>query len=212
MKLLNWKVVVLAVTAMICGTAIYVFHGVQMAQQKRPALPDFGSLKPVTSPALAGSKNSPTVDELLDSVHVVAPPAIPDFKTLVPVKADRSASRFIPPKPSDLDLVSRPQNNLAAALRQNSYELQRANDIAEQAQQQWRRDSLQARMEALDRQSTLDNIEFDLEFQQLQSAFPQQNDWTLKYNGFDNTWRYAPMNSTLMYSPFGNNWEFVPQN
>ena len=201
MKNLTWKIVVLACTAMLCGTALYIYNGVQSAPQQFHA----------------DTKGKELSDADVGIVPASPKPRLPDFKTLVLVKPDtfsfEEASQPLPvatriKTPDLLDQV-------AASMRQSNYELQRANDVAEQAQQQQKWDSMQAEFRAMNQQATLDDIEFDLEFQRLQSAtqplIAPRNDWTLKYNGFNNTWRYAPVNSSLQYNPFGNDWEFVPQ-
>ena len=183
MKQLSWKIVVLACTAMACGTALYIYNGVQSVPQQFHG----------------DTKGKELSDADVFGTKPASPkPLVPDFKTLVPVAPTAVAARVNTP-----DLL----DQVAASMQQ-------ANDIAERARQQQRWDSMQAQFRAMNQQATLDDIEFDLESHQLQSAPqsapPVRIDWTLKYNGFNNTWRYTPINSSLQYNPFGNDWEFVP--
>lgn len=177
---------------MLCGTALYIYHGISSTLQEQTR----------TQAALEQQRNeliSNQTAELSDAdvfggsaPRTPAVRRLPDFKSLVP---------DIPPgRTNIIPTFSLPKPD----------ELQRANDIAEQAERQRRWDSINAQFQAINQQATLDEIEYDLEFRRLQPALPQRNDWTLQYNYFNNTWRYAPMDSSLRYNPFGNDWEFVP--
>ena len=66
-------------------------------------------------------------------------------------------------------------------------ELRRANDIAEQNR--------------LDKLLPTDAV----------PERPQNQQWILKYNSFENRWQYVPPNAELKYNAPENRWEFVPQ-